>query len=678
MKTFAAVSVTLLSSVRAVETNPVAKVIDLLSNLQAKIVAEGEEAQHVYNDYAEWCEDTAKNSQFEIKTGKATIADLKATIDEESTRIETLDAKIGELADAIATDEADLTAATQIREKEHGDFAAEEKELVEVVDTLGRAIGILEKEAAGGSFVQLQNEGSVIQALQTLVQASLLSSADSTRLTALVQNSQQSDDDLTGSPAAATYENHSGGILDVLGNLKDEAEGQLADARKKEQAAQHNFEMLKQSLTDQIKNANSETDAAKKEKAQSSGKKAEAEGDLGVSSKDLAEDQSSLATLHANCMAKAQEFEAAVHSRGEELNALATAKKIISETTSGAASQSYGLNQVSFLQTRSKLSSTADLAKFEAVRVVRDLAMQQNSAALAQLATRMDRAMRSNSGSADPFGKVKGLIQDMLAKLEDEADADATEKGYCDKELSESEAKKAEMDTEIAKLTTKIDQWSARSAKLKDEVAVLQKELADLAKSKASSTKFREEEKAAYDKNKAEMEQGLEGIKAALKVLRDYYASDDKAHASADGAGGGIIGLLEVCESDFSKGLAEIIATEEASVAEYTQEMKDNEMSTTLKSKDEEYKTKEHIGLDKAIATHSGDRSGVQTELDAVLDYLTQLHSRCDAKAETYAETKKRRESELAGLKEALQILEGQALLLQKSSHALRIVRQHA
>jgi chromosome segregation ATPase len=678
MKTFAAVSVTLLSSVRAVETNPVAKVIDLLSNLQAKIVAEGEEAQQVYNDYAEWCEDTAKNSQFEIKTGKATIADLKATIDEESTRIETLDAKIGELADAIATDEADLTAATQIREKEHGDFAAEEKELVEVVDTLGRAIGILEKEAAGGSFVQLQNEGSVIQALQTLVQASLLSSADSTRLTALVQNSQQSDDDLTGSPAAATYENHSGGILDVLGNLKDEAEGQLADARKKEQAAQHNFEMLKQSLTDQIKNANSETDAAKKEKAQSSGKKAEAEGDLGVSSKDLAEDQSSLATLHANCMAKAQEFEAAVHSRGEELNALATAKKIISETTSGAASQSYGLNQVSFLQTRSKLSSTADLAKFEAVRVVRDLAMQQNSAALAQLATRMDRAMRSNSGSADPFGKVKGLIQDMLAKLEDEADADATEKGYCDKELSESEAKKAEMDTEIAKLTTKIDQWSARSAKLKDEVAVLQKELADLAKSKASSTKFREEEKAAYDKNKAEMEQGLEGIKAALKVLRDYYASDDKAHASADGAGGGIIGLLEVCESDFSKGLAEIIATEEASVAEYTQEMKDNEMSTTLKSKDEEYKTKEHIGLDKAIATHSGDRSGVQTELDAVLDYLAQLHSRCDAKAETYAETKKRRESELAGLKEALQILEGQALLLQKSSHALRIVRQHA
>jgi hypothetical protein len=428
--------------------------------------------------------------------------------------------------------------------------------------------------------------------------------------------------------------------------------------------------MLKQSLTDQVANANKDTAAAKKGRSQSAETKAQAEGDLGVSQKDLAEDQQSLANLHANCMAKAQEFEAAVHSRGEELNALATAKKIITETTSGATSQSYG-----FLQMKSKLSSTEDLAKFEAVRMVRDMAMKQNSPSLAQLATRMDRAMRS--GVADPFAKVKGLIEDMLEKLENEADADATEKGYCDKELSESEAKKAEHDTDIAKLTTKIDQWSARSAKLKDEVAVLQKELADLAKSKQSSTKFREEEKAEYDNNRAEMEQGLEGIKAALKVLRDYYATADKAHESADGAGTGIIGLLEVCESDFSKGLAEMIATEESAVAEYTQEMKDNEMSTTLKSKDEEYKTKEYIGLDKAISTHSADRAGIQTELDAVLEYLSQLHSRCDAKADTYAETKKRRESELAGLKEALTILEGQAFL-QKSTKHMRGVRRHA
>merc|ERR1719155_63195 len=107
-------------------------------------------------------------------------------------------------------------------------------------------------------------------------------------------------------------------------------------------------------------------------------------------------------------MRGAEDFEAETRSRGEELKALATAKKVIVEATSGAAAQSY-----SFLQTsRSKLSSRADLANFEAVRFVRDLAQKQKSTALAQLASRMVSAMRSS----DPFAKIKGLISSMIEK----------------------------------------------------------------------------------------------------------------------------------------------------------------------------------------------------------------------------------------------------------------------
>merc|ERR1719389_708076 len=161
---------------------------------------------------------------------------------------------------------------------------------------------------------------------------------------------------------------------------------------------------------------------------------------------------------------------------------------------------------------------------------------------------------------------------------------------------------------------------TAKSSKLKEEVAELEKELAALAKAQAEMDKLRAEEKAAFDTNSAEMKKGVEGVKLALKVLNDYYAKD-KDHSSADGAGAGIIGLLEVCEADFSKGLAEMIATEEAAVSEYVKLTKENEIDTATKTQDEEYKTKEYVGLDKAIATHSGDRSGVQEELDAVLAY---------------------------------------------------------
>merc|ERR1719482_1701273 len=216
----------------------------------------------------------------------------------------------------------------------------------------------------------------------------------------------------------------------------------------------------------------------------------------------------------------AEEFELSTKSRGEELNALATAKKIIKESTGGAAGQSYGLNQISFLQ----VASGADLAKFEAVRFVRDLARKSKAPALAQLASRMESAMRLSAGEKDPFAKVKNLITDMIATLESEAEEDASQKAYCDKEMSETNAKKDELTAESDKLSTKIAQDKAASAKLKEEVAALQNELAGMAKAKAEADKLRSEEKAAYEKNSAEMKQGIEGVKMALKVLKEYYA----------------------------------------------------------------------------------------------------------------------------------------------------------
>merc|ERR1719237_1177477 len=153
------------------------------------------------------------------------------------------------------------------------------------------------------------------------------------------------------------------------------------------------------------------------------------------------------------------------------------------------------------------------------------------------------------ASNEDIFAKVKGLIMDMIEKLEKEADADAKHKAYCDKELSYADQKKADRLAEIEKLTTAIDEMTARSAQLKEEIAVLEKELADIAASQAKMDKIRAEENKEYLQNKADMEQGIKGIQAALKVLTEYYAKSDKAHSAAQGAGEGIIGLLEVCES---------------------------------------------------------------------------------------------------------------------------------
>merc|ERR1719421_606190 len=96
------------------------------------------------------------------------------------------------------------------------------------------------------------------------------------------------------------------------------------------------------------------------------------------------------------------------------------------------------------------------------------------------------------------------------------------------------------------------------------------------------------------------MKQGVEGVKLALKVLTEYYAKDDKSHQAAEGAGEGIIGLLEVVESDFTKGLAEMTATEESAAAEYDRLTKENEISKAMKMQDVKYKTKDSKGHENA------------------------------------------------------------------------------
>merc|ERR1719498_358748 len=225
-------------------------------------------------------------------------------------------------------------------------------------------------------MLQMKSVTSLADALNVMVQASVLSSADASRLTALVQTVQDSSDDESepGAPAAAVYEGHSEGIIRTLEGLLEKAQAQLDKARKTESSNLQNYQMLKQSLTDEISFANKDMEKAKKTLAESQETKATASG---------------------------------------ELTALATAKKVIVEATGGAASQSY-----SFLQ----LSTSADLHKEEALRFVRDLARKTKDAALTQLASRMSSAVKLGSAAGeDPFAKVKGLITDMIATLESKA-----------------------------------------------------------------------------------------------------------------------------------------------------------------------------------------------------------------------------------------------------------------
>merc|ERR1719387_3175202 len=93
---------------------------------------------------------------------------------------------------------------------------------------------------------------NVVSALGTMIDAAAFSAHDKQKLVALVQSSSNSDDDDINAPAAAVYKTHSTSIFDLLEDLKEKAEEELASLRKAETNTKHNYEMLKQSLEDSI------------------------------------------------------------------------------------------------------------------------------------------------------------------------------------------------------------------------------------------------------------------------------------------------------------------------------------------------------------------------------------------------------------------------------------------
>merc|ERR1719191_1687224 len=244
----------------------------------------------------------------------------------------------------------------------------------------------------------------------------------------------------------------------------------------------------------------------------------------------------------------------------------------------------------------------------------------------------------------------------MIAKLTKEAAEEADQKSFCDEEIGESKSKQADLSGKLDKTSARIAKAEADKAKLTEEVKMLEEEISEIDAGQAEATKVRQEEHEEYLKASSDFKLSAEAVAKAIGVLSEYYNSAafvqvaSKQAPELGGAksdvGSTIVSILEVAESDFTSMLAETEADESSAAAAYEKLTKENTVN-------------------KATTTD---------ELDAVLMYLDKLKPQCESKVMSYAEKKAKREQEIEGLKEALEILSAEALLQVKSS--LRGIRR--
>merc|ERR1719399_1364445 len=280
----------------------------------------------------------------------------------------------------------------------------------------------------------------------------------------------------------------------------------------------------------------------------------------------------------------------------------------------------------------------------------------------------------------------------MISKLLKEAQEEATQKAFCDEEMGKSNKAKAEKTMTLEKLQSRIDKASARKAELEQAIKDLEAEIAELDATTAEATKMRTAENESYLKASKDYGDAAAATEKAIKILKDFYdnasllqtgaktaraAAPDFGEAKSD-AGSVIIGILEMSNEDFVRLHSETETSEAEAVEAYEKLMNDNKASKAAKLAEVKGSQSEIKSLTVTLENSGEDASMTKSELDAVLEYLDKLKPQCEEKVMSYAEKKARREAEIAGLKEALEILAGAALVQVQTQHHLRRARPHA
>merc|ERR1719343_494049 len=456
----------------------------------------------------------------------------------------------------------------------------------------------------------------------------------------------------------------------MLEKLLDKFIDERTSLEKEEMNTKHAYDMLMQDMKAQIEQATQDRTEKSAVKAKKLQAKADAKADLTDTTTTRDSDVAYLKNLMATCEQKATDFESRQQLRAEEIEAIQKAIEILSSDAVKGNAETYLPKLVqkkvsSFSQLRSNGQGSA---QERVAQYLHEQGQHLNSRVLSALAVHV---------SDDPFAKVKKMIKDLLVRLMEEANEEAEHKGWCDTELATNEKTRKEKTDAVESLHAQKDELEASIAKLTQDIKDLTKAIAELDEAMAKASKIRAEEKAENTMTIKDAKEAQTATAQALTVLKEFYekAGDatafvqqqpeapaifDSPYKGMQAENGGVIGMLEVIESDFARLEADTAAAEATAQKEYDSFMTDSKVDKAAKSKDIEHKTAKKQDQNQALTTKNADLEGTQKELDAALAYFDNLKPSCVDADVSYDKRVERRQAEIESLQEALRILNGE------------------
>jgi hypothetical protein len=661
MKFTAVVAVALAAHVAATDVTPVQKVIQLLEGMLEKGKSEKHDEQVQFASYKQFCEDTSVEKSRAISEATEKIDMLKADIQKAVADVALLTKEIAGLDQDVSVWQGDIKAATKVREIERADYDATHKDYSESVDALQRAIAVLKKQAHD------RKQASSLAQVAALKNLNLIPENAKKAINAFLSTEEDADEYVEAAPEANAYEFQSHGIIEMLEKLEDKFIDERTTLEKEEMNSKHAYDMLMQDLKAQIAQATTDRDEKATAKAKTLQAKADDEGDLNDTTSTKLEDEKYLADLTSTCKSKASDFESRQQLRAEEITAIEKAIEILSSNAVSGNAEKY---LPTMLQKKS--ATLAQLradgrspSQSNAALYLQQKAKALNSRVLSALAEHV---------ADDPFAKVKKMIKDLIVRLMEEANEEAEHKGWCDTELSTNEQTRKEKTEAVEMLHAEIDELQASIAQLMEDVSSLSKAVAELDAAMAKATTMRQKEKEENTVTIKDAQDAQTAVAQALVVLKEFYAKAGEATALVQrqpdifdspykgmaAESGGVVGMLEVIESDFARLEAETSAAEATAQKQYDEFMTESKVDKAKKSTDIEHKEAKKQDQTQALTVKKSDLEGTQKELDAALAYFDKLKPSCVDAGVSYEDRVGRRKEEIESLQEALKILNGE------------------
>jgi len=671
-----------------VVVSPVQKVIELLQENKIKIQSDLSAEEAEMQEYSAFCDDETSEKKYAIKTSGRAIVDLQAKLQDGDAQVEGFESEISSLGTSMAGKEQQLGGATADRMSGKKDFEDIEKELVTSVDqldraaiTIKRATSLLQGSAvsAAQKAAALKNIKVALAAISAIVDAGWASTGSRLALKGLLQTTAGSDenDDLVLKHAQSSK--GSEGIVETIEDMKEKAEESLSQARAAEMKAQHNFDMLAQSLNDGLKISKDTLSNAKLSKASTSQETGNANKQRVETQKTKAADEAYLASLKQECSEASANWASRKQNAKEEMAVIEKAKSILADRVKVFVQVGIvGQLAVSGIDSNDASSEDAKEAgtRTAIVAKLKSLSKKFESYALMDVVS---------AAASDPFVKIRGLIEQMVAKLIEEANQDTTQKSFCDEEFAKSKRVQDKKSMRVDKLQSRLDKAAASKAELGKAIKQLESEVSALDKGEAEATKIRNEEHASYSKASSDFKEAAAATSDALRMLKEYYdgsflqiaaksVRQPKFGGAKSDASHAIISILEMSAENFEKLYMQTEQDEAEALDAYNKLQQENKVSRVTKAAEVKGAQSEIKSLEVALRNGEQDLDMTSKELDAVMAYIDKLRPQCESKAMSYEEKKARREAEIAGLKEALTILDGESLI---QTPSLRQVLPH-